>query len=110
MYVDGKYGYMDKAGTFPIPPRYDEADIFAEDFAAVRTGDRWGFIDRDGRQVIPPTFEATAGGPPGPFRGGLAHVYRRIGNYDGLSASAMAGLDHGYINTRGAFVWPPALK
>jgi hypothetical protein len=110
VYVDGKYGYMDKTGTFPIAPRYDEAAIFAEDLAAVRTGDRWGFIDRTGRQVIPPTFEATPGGPPGPFHGGLARVYWRIPNDDRLSASAMAGLDYGYINTRGAFVWPPARK
>jgi len=103
---DGKYGYMDKSGSFPIAPQYDAAAPFSEGFAAVLVGDRWGFIDRRGRHVIPPTFEVTHGGAPGPFRGGLARVYWRVSNGAG-DASPMAGLDYGYIDGQGAFVWPP---
>jgi len=65
--------------------RFDGFQPFSEGLAAVQLGERWGFIDRRGRLVIPAEFEdgwATSpggvrGGPPiGSFREGLAAVYK----------------------------------
>lgn len=44
---------------------------FSEGLAAVRSGEKWGFIDRSGRFVIPPQFNLVLEG----FADGLARVY-----------------------------------
>jgi hypothetical protein len=40
-----------------IQPRFDQAAGFAEGLAAVKVGDRWGYIDQTGRIVIQPRFD-----------------------------------------------------
>lgn len=105
--VGGKFGYMDKTGTFAIAPQYAQAARFSEGLAAVRIGNNWGFINRNAELVIPARFEVTPGGAPGPFRSGLARVFSRIPNDTEMNAWAMAGLDIGYITTKGDYVWPP---
>src|SRR4029077_6422686 len=41
---------------FKIPAAFNDAKPFSEGLAAVQVGDKWGFIDKEGRQVIPPQF------------------------------------------------------
>lgn len=36
---------------------YDELGVFSEGLAAVRKGELWGYIDTEGKEVIPPRFE-----------------------------------------------------
>jgi len=50
------WGYLDHDGAVVIAPRFERADFFYENMAAVRLGGRWGFIDPRGRVVIAPTF------------------------------------------------------
>jgi hypothetical protein len=50
-------------------PSYDGCGTFSEGLIAVRVGDLWGFVDDDGRFVIPPRFAFA-----GDFGAGLAPV------------------------------------
>ena len=76
---DRKYGYVDKNGTEIIPPKYDLVWAFSDGLARVRvdipTGkkamtleglraeyqDLYGFVDHEGREVIPLQFEWATG-------------------------------------------------
>jgi hypothetical protein len=49
---DNKWGYCDKNFNINIPIIYDEALPFCGELAAVRIGENWGFINRNGDQVI----------------------------------------------------------
>jgi hypothetical protein len=62
---------------------------FAEGVAAVRLGQKWGYIDAAGKFVIRPRFDEAWS-----FRGGLAWM--------------RAGDKADYIDRRGRFVWKPS--
>jgi hypothetical protein len=75
-----KWGFIDRAGKFVVPPLYTYCNDFSENgLAAVCVGGevdsldvvggKWGYVDRAGRMVIAPKFELA-----GPFREGLAVV------------------------------------
>jgi hypothetical protein len=81
----GKWGFVTPDGKVAVDFRFDGVHPFSEGLAAVQVGERWGFIDRSGRLVIPAEFEdgwatppgGARGGPPiGSFREGLAAVYK----------------------------------
>lgn len=66
--VDGRAGFMDRAGQVVIPAIYDEVSAFSEGLARVKvgvtrsssgalTGGTYGYIDRTGKVVIAPRFE-----------------------------------------------------
>ena len=40
-----------------IAPRYEEAERFSEGYAAVKQNGKWGYIDTDGRTVLPFRYE-----------------------------------------------------
>jgi hypothetical protein len=44
-----QYGFINAEGRVVVEPRYPEARDFSEGLAAVAMGDRWGYIDREGR-------------------------------------------------------------
>ncbi|MEI7024263.1 WG repeat-containing protein [Paenibacillus sp. y28] len=52
-----------------VPPQYDYADDFHEGLARVAAGDKYGFIDKMGKEVIPLKYDYA-----GNFREGLAWV------------------------------------
>ncbi len=65
-----KYGLMDLNGNWVVPLRYNRIDPFYEDMAAVyldnKSGSvdsmKLGFIDRTGKEVIPPIYVAALAG------------------------------------------------
>jgi len=88
---DRLYGYIDSRGEWVIPPRFEYAGDFHEGLAGVKLGEAgWGFIDREGKVVIPAAFGWVYAG----FRHGLAEVV-----FDRKT---------GYINKKGEWVWPPS--
>ena len=50
----GKYGIKDQfTGQVLVAPKYDFADHFSEGLALVRLNDKYGFIDKNGKEVTP---------------------------------------------------------
>ena len=50
--INVKYGFVNKNGEVVIPCKYDEARSFSEGIAAVRLGDKWGFVDKKGNDTF----------------------------------------------------------
>jgi WG repeat protein len=50
---DGKYGVIDLSGRMIVQPEYKRMEPFSEGLAAVSQGDKVGFIDNDGKLVVP---------------------------------------------------------
>jgi hypothetical protein len=48
----GYYGFKNEFDVIIIEPIYLFADMFYEDFARVRQGEKWGFVDLEGNIVI----------------------------------------------------------
>jgi hypothetical protein len=104
--VDGKWGYIDRAGKVVIKPQFDSASPFSHGLACVdiggawvteRTQDRtstsfqggkWGYIDPAGRMTIEATFERAES-----FAEGLAAI--------------SFGLKWGYISKTGKIMIEP---
>ena len=50
----GKYGFIDEAGTLVIPCTWQRVYSFSEDLAVVQAADgKWGYVNKDGEVVIP---------------------------------------------------------
>ena len=68
-------GFIDAAGSYAIPPRFDGAGDFSEGMASVLMirpgGNGFGYIDKSGAIVIEPRYSEA-----GDFHGGLAKVRR----------------------------------
>lgn len=47
-----KYGFIDKHGKQVIPCKFDEASDFSEGLAIVKIGDRYGFINTEGKSTF----------------------------------------------------------
>ncbi len=124
--IEGKCGYIDKDGTFVIPPKWDSGWYFSEGLAPVQSGLQWGYIDTSGSMVIEPKYNFAI-----PFTEGLAAVdvgsnekaqvgfINKYGEmviepkyqdaYDfreGLSAVRVNG-KYGFINQKGEMVIEP---
>ena len=84
----GKQFFINVAGRMQFPGVQCESlnSEFSDGLAPVRFGRQWGFIDKSGSTSIQPIFD-------------------RVGNFRNGLAVAVAGRDHGWINTKGEFVW-----
>ena len=91
----GPWGYLKADGTWLFAPQFAGARTFSEGLAAVRIGERWGYIDTTGAVVIEPQFWYTA--DPG---------YGASGFSEGL-ALVFVGRKGGFIDTTGAWVLEP---
>lgn len=98
------WGFIDKAGNFVVKPQFcdpanENAGQFQDGLAEVcdPKTQKHGFINRDGKIVIPFRFGDPNRPPVGSgFAGGLAEVELVTPSGD---------IKEGYINTKGAFVW-----
>ena len=52
-FIDGKCGYIDTTGRFVIEPCFDTAGPFVHGLARVAKAGRKGFIDENGKAVVP---------------------------------------------------------
>ncbi len=84
----GKWGYIDKTGTFIIYPQFECAGSFSNGLAPVKKDGKWGFIDKQGDYIIKPQFDDASC-----FIEDLAHV-----KIDGK---------YGYIDKNGKYFIKP---
>ena len=47
----------DGGGHFGVPYQYDEVKDFQDGYASVRLGDKWGVINKRGKEIIKPQYE-----------------------------------------------------
>lgn len=69
---DNTYVFYATDGTLLSDAAYQDAFPFQEGYAAVCANGKWGFIDRNGHEVLPMAYDGVADG----FSGGLAAVKR----------------------------------
>ena len=88
------WGFINNRGKTVIPPRFEAAQPYSEDLAAVKREGRWGYVDRKGSEVIPIRYRTAQS-----FRNGVAIVDT------GLP-------DHpvGLIDTAGSWVMQPLFR
>jgi len=85
----GQWGFIDQTGKWMVHPQYDLANEFSDGLAAVKSGDKWGFINRNGQLVIP-------------FK-----EYTKVGDFEnGLCRVTLKGGKNSYINHKGRTVYP----
>lgn len=93
----GTWGFIDRTGKIVTSLSISEntqvaevaiLSILSEGLAGVKIGAKWGFVDRQGNQIIPPQFDNIY-----PFSEGLAGVVVK-GKY-------------GFINRQGKMIIPP---
>ena len=145
----GKCGYVDAHGAWVIPPRYDAAQEFSDQLAAVNVGTRgasgvpatpwdrfvgllqtgkfgyapdgkWGYVDAQGREVVPPQFQAARrfsenvaavqlDGEWGYVdRTGTWVIERKFdeaGEFADGRAAVRRGARRGHVNRRGEVTW-----
>ncbi|MBC6109007.1 WG repeat-containing protein [Pedobacter sp. CCM 8938] len=53
----GKWGYINNAGQIVINCQFDEAQVFLGKKAVVKTGDKYGVIDENGKYLTNPQFD-----------------------------------------------------
>ncbi|MDR1455877.1 MAG: WG repeat-containing protein [Tannerella sp.] len=119
-------GVIDKKGVYIINPKYEEVNIFEDDFI-VKENDKYGLMDKDGKTVIPSDFKVLL-----PFYGNsytmasmdetTFGIIDRKGKFTvnpqfqvgcffigGMSAVA-SGDKFGIINTKGKYLVNPAYE
>ena len=89
MMKDGKWGYLSRDGTELIAPQYDEVGpALGDGPLAVKTDERWSFVDQQGKITLPPSY-----------------LFAKSFSEDLASVSEARYM--GYINESGEFVIPP---
>lgn len=144
--INGKTGFMDRTGKIVIEPKFEDAEDFSEGLAPVKvrsdettwcppaaSGNRkgftnkWGYIDKTGKLVIPPQFESA-----GTFAEGLGAIqncdeaffidrtgkkvilgnFRYASSFAGglarVEIMASDGLQWGLIDKSGKMIWGPS--
>lgn len=75
--VNDVFGFFnDTLGVVTIQPQFNQAQPFSEELAAVKIGEKWGYIDKSGKIVIPTIFDSA-----GQFTGGRAKIVIDGKNY-----------------------------
>lgn len=115
--VNGKAGYMDRAGKIVLDPKYDGVAYFSEGLARVSVGHdtiftagfSQGFIDEAGKVVITPQWDVASY-----FSEGLAAVgfdqtkqEFKIGNKTYYTSASHTWYRWGFINKKGEMVIQP---
>ncbi len=86
--------YVAGLNLFPIAPTFEEADSFSEGLARVKTGGKWGYIDKQGKLVIEPKLDEAER-----FSDGLALVR----TYQSVASKLTAPGEEKAMETRG--IW-----
>lgn len=86
----GKWGFK-QFGSWVIKSRFDDVGLFEDGLAPAKMNGKWGYIDREGKSVIPYKYEAAA-----PFNTGLARVML-YGKYGFIDKSGLTVIPFKYM-------------
>ena len=118
---NGKLGYSDAGGREVIPAMFAGAGIFSEKLAPARK-ESWGFINKSGKFVIRPEYEAVRA-----FSGGLAafrknnrwgfigrngkqavkNVFHEVRDFSEGLAAVRLNSSWAFVDSRGQLMLPP---
>ncbi len=93
---------IDRSGRDVFASRWDELKCYSEGLAAIRAGDRWGFVDVEGKAVVEPAFAAVSD-----FSEGLAGF--EVGRTVELRGDGFSWIRHGtrgFLDHEGQVVIP----
>ena len=95
VFWDNGNGYIDDKGEIVIPAQYLVGEQFSEGLAGVqlKKNEKWGFIDKNGTQVIKPKFSHISS-----FENGIAEV---------IVGELYEEYKYGYISKNGDYIWKP---
>lgn len=95
--LDNLHGFVDRSGTIVVKPAYDDARDFFRDRAAVRKGQKWGFITSRGEVIIPLEYDSVTSfyerdeEATEAVKNGVKGLLDRMGNFHTLEAPVSAG-------------------
>lgn len=95
---NGKVRFLDTTGKVALKTIYKDACPFSEGMAAVRTGNKWGFINKAGKLVIPARYDHDDVWDDD-------DGYASLGFKDGVAVMYKNG-KYGAINKRGVTIIP----
>lgn len=92
-----RHGVLDTEGNIVIKPIFDQVSGFSEGLCGISDRGKWGFVDKEGKVIIPPKYFMINYYQPMPsitaFNEGLANV-------------AISDANWGYINPEGKVIIP----
>jgi hypothetical protein len=104
--LDAKCGYIDKQGKAVVALQFDDCRDFSDGLAAVKVGEKWGFIDASGKFGIEPRFEMERR----VINKSRTELRPTFGDFhEGLAAVAVSG-KWGYMNETGATAIEPRFE
>jgi hypothetical protein len=53
----GKFGFVDKSGSWVVEDKYEAVSVFKEGIAAYQVGGKWGFLDPNGTEITEPAYD-----------------------------------------------------
>ena len=81
--IGGLWGFVNRNGEIVINPKYDYVFNFSEGIAAVKVGDKYGFIDTIGVLIVPCEYDEVVSsfenGEGKLVKGGRMYVFNRSG-------------------------------
>lgn len=97
---NGNLQYIDKSGKviIALTSNFQEATSFIEGLALVKQNEKYGFIDKKGKVVIPPVFESLS-----VFNDGFAVFREKTNQFDEFGLEIYK---FGFINRKGEKVIP----
>lgn len=98
-----KRGLMNSSGIVIVEPSYDVLQVGQKGLMQVSKNRKWGFIDYEGKEIIPCIYEDTKS-----FQNGLAAIYVGGRWSDYIFPDKYPNVKMGYINRSGKVIWEPS--
>ena len=100
VFVNGKWGYIDKEGNMIIEPKFDGGFEFSDGLAEFISQDgKYGYINKKGEVVIEPTFYYGGG-----FEDGIAPVFLELNEFRDKPYSYIDKTGQVVVNTNYLYV------
>jgi hypothetical protein len=96
---NGQYYLVDKSGNKISETGFDDAKMFVDSYAAVKIGDKWGYLDSDGNMIVDCVYQDAKS-----FSNGLAAVCNEnlwgYITYDAESEAVQTAIDYSFYDAQ----------